>query len=546
MTTSAYRERDSHYNEFSILIETGAQDFYRPNLERYQPPDFPRLSGTDQLISRLQCDRLLLIAGEPSMDPLSVTRYLAWFLSTQLRSSVPGIRVLEWGGSGGRLLNGAIERFLEPTIFILPQLQPQHIGHKLTRLITALGDRHFAIVALEELPLWLHAMGEATLDRYCEELRCGRVYTRRDLGQFLADRLRTHVPGALQRRARGGRIFVVSRPIEAVVDRLLNFVNIEEFVRLLQAEAKCQPLTGDAVDRCVHLATDDTAQLREWYFSLESTQARLLALALSLFDGLPESQFFAAVDLLIAQAWRPRDPTLCAIDYCDLDAVERFYRAPPSSEEGERIFKARLADQRQRLLNIVWKRHRRYVLSIVPVLSACVRESLSASADNLDLYGSPARRDQLRKTLSEVLGDIGALDPITTQGYLLQLAIDRHVGAQAVAAHAIARWRLSGDHQRAITLLRRWMDDDEVQRTIVRIRPRGEHEGVPPALSALKQTVALTVGYAAQSDPPNLIHPELLQLLERLSRDPDSGVQRALASYTIPMLLTQHLNQVEE
>jgi len=546
MTSVHQVSQATDFERVTILVETGEGDFHRPNLSQYQPPDFPRLSGTDLLIRRLKRDRLLMIAGDSAMDPLSIARYTAWFLSDELnRTAGSTVTVMEWSGLGGQALDRAVERFEGPTVFILPQLKPQHVGYQIMRLFRALGDRHYAIIAVEELALWRHLFGELALPRYSEDLRTGRVFTRVDVGRFLVDRLLAHLPSAIRRRPSNRGVLIVSTPVEQIADRLQNFVNIEQFVQLLKAAAEQEALDEEVVETCVILATDDTALLREWYAKLQTPREHLLVLALSLLDGLSESQFFAAVDLLVTHAWRLRDPNLCALDYCDLDQVERFFQATPSSIDGERVFKARLTDQRRRLLEVIWSRHRRNVLSVLPVLFTCIQDSFDARAENLVLYGSPAQRDQLRKTLSEALGDISALDTVTTESYLLQLAIERNVGAQAVAANAIARWRAYGKLTRLVQFLHRWMDDDGFRRTVERIRPVGVDENLPAAMSSVKQTVALTVGYAAQSDRENLIQRDLFALLERLARDQDIEVLKALASYTIPMLLTRHLKQVE-
>lgn len=547
MTTSVQYESSDDYGDVSILIEASNRDFYQPNLDRFQPPDFPRLSGTDMLIDRVQRHRLMLIAGEPALDPLSVVRYLAWFLSTQINrtnQSHRGIRVLEWQGGAGQFIDQAIEQFQEPTLFILPRLQPHHTGHNLGRLIRALGSCHYAIGALENYAVWHHSIPETARQRHVERLEDGQVFNGTDLVKFLADRLRILVPAALQRTR--GRIHVINRPLGQLAVQLRNFAACEEFARLLSEEARRQAITPTVIERCIQLATDDTIRLQEWYLNLPTMRAQLLAVALSLFDGLGESQFFAAVDQLMVRAWRKRDPGLCAIDYCDLDAVEAFFQTTPASNADEMVFAPRLPDQRRRLLEVLWNRHRRAVISALPVLVAYVEESIDNREGDLDLYGGAAKREQLRKALSGALSDISALDMGVAQNYLLQLAMARNIGVQAVAANALARWRLLGRHHQLVSLLRRWLDDSEVRRTIERIQGTTAQSTTRDAQSAVKQTVVLTIGYAAQSDRPNLIYPDLFALLEQLARDTDPAVLQALASYTIPMLLTQHLKQVEE
>src|SRR6266542_3610425 len=89
------------------------------------------------------------------------------------------------------------------------------------------------------------------------------------------------------------------------------------------------------------------------------------------------------------------------------------------------------------------------------------------------------------------------------------------------------------------------MDDREISDVISNMALSNGEQGEKPAVY-LRSTIALTVGYAAQADPPNGMPQLLYSLLEELSEDSNQHVLTYLASYTLPMILPLHLNQVRE
>ena len=63
-----------------------------------------------------------------------------------------------------------------------------------------------------------------------------------------------------------------------------------------------------------------------WYKKL-TPREQLIAIGLSFFDGLFEDQFFAALEEVVESAWKKRDASLRALDYCDLDvpSLRKFF-----------------------------------------------------------------------------------------------------------------------------------------------------------------------------------------------------------------------------
>lgn len=550
MTAQSHSFSFGDYNKVTVLYETGEKDFISSPLDRFRPPHFPKLSCTEAIVNKLRKRRLLLLAGDPAISTLPLARHFAWYLSELLPSeAAPGssrivIPVLEWKGSGGQTIDGWIERYPDQTIFILPQLLPQYINYDVRKLWRALSDRHYAIATVEEPVRWRQAHEDRILLPFWQALRAVEIYTPRDLVPFLANRMKeaaNQLPGALGKAPGGNGVLLGGQRIEAIAEQLKTPENIEDFVRQLCEVARNGRVTSEMVVECIKAAQDDTNRIREWYFRLPGIREQLLALALNFFDGLADTQFFAALDELIEQTWQRRDASLRALDFCDLEPLEKFYDFAPFRGGGQAI-KTKLQDQRRRLFEVAWKRHRRHILGALPVFYQCIQQSIEATTENMALYGTKERRDQLRKTLTETISDIGLQDITAVEEWLLRLAIDRRIGVQAVAARVIGRWREYGEREKPLRLLRRWMDDPEIAEMIKGMdSPPGE-SGEQPVVY-LRSTIALAIGFAAQADPPNSMPPILYSLLEELSEGANKRVLTSLSSCTLPMILPLHMEQ---
>ncbi|NNJ09907.1 hypothetical protein EKD04_006165 [Chloroflexales bacterium ZM16-3] len=223
---------------------------------------------------------------------------------------------------------------------------------------------------------------------------------------------------------------------DRIADNLETPENIDYFVSLLCYEAQQGSITQETIQTCIYAVRDDTRKIQQWYNALDATRNRLLVLALNFFDGMVDDQFFAALENLIDREWCRRDPSLRGLDYYDFDQLGRFFDYV-STTEG-RAIKTTLRNQRQKLLKVAWKGYRRHILSARPVFYDLVKQSVAQQANNWELYGSSDRRDQLRKAISETISDIGLESSAAIEDVLLHMAVDSHVGIQAVAARAVA------------------------------------------------------------------------------------------------------------
>jgi hypothetical protein len=536
------------------LSATGSTDFYPPILEDYHPPRYPQLRKTGAVLERLARTHIVLLGGDPTINLLPLARQLAWFTSRQLaRTRSDGqhtqLPTQEWMGSGSQNIEQVLQQFDDDTIFILPRLLPRHFHHDWRQLYQLIRSRFYVIATIEEETPWRQLMEPKAFSYFWEELNISELYPQQDMIEFFKDRLVAEektLAGVSARDVYLDRATLGGMTPEQIVKQLQQPENIYDFVLQLCEESQHGALTDEVVVTCLRAAHDDSGRLRQWYSHLTDVRNRLLVLALNLFDGLAEDQFYAVIDELVEQAWQRRDPTLRALDYCDFEPLRRFFDYVPR-RSGETVIKTRLVNQRRLLIDIAWDSHRRHMLSALPVLYRCIIQSVNESQAPHDwqLYGGKARRDQLRKTITESISDIGLKDVRAVELWLLQFATKSNIGIQAVAARIIARWREFGKHDEAITMLHRWIGKRDLKTILDDAVPQEEEQHDKPDVT-LRQTIALTIGYASQVDRPNKINPALFAMLEQLVKEDEISVLRYISSYTLPMMLALHIRKLEK
>jgi hypothetical protein len=303
-------------------------------------------------------------------------------------------------------------------------------------------------------------------------------------------------------------------------------------------------LDKDIVTNLIRIAQDDTSRLRQLYYSLSHLRDQLLVIGLGLFDNLPEDLFFAVLDEVIENVWQRRETSLRAVDYCDFDKLHSFFEFANMGTQGMRV-KSRRRDQRRRLFEIAWNSHRRHIIATLPILVQFVQNSVLSKPLNWEMYGTQRRRDQLRQVISETISDLGLISIAVIEDTLLRMAIDKHIGVQAVTARAMARWRNYECHERLLfETIQRWLNDVRVVKVINNIFQEPDDERNEQPHTYLRATLALTVGYAAQTDAPNQLPVELYKLFRQLSCDSNMLVRSYMCSYVLPMVLPKHLKQL--
>jgi len=316
-------------------------------------------------------------------------------------------------------------------------------------------------------------------------------------------------------------------------------------------------LSTEDVTNCESLINTHTDEdsIHKWYYKLTDRE-QLLALGLSFFDGLFDDQFFAALEEIVENAWQRRDTTLRALDYFDLDNLRSFFNFTETNTSITFV-EVRFPKQRQMLLKVAWKSHRRLILAALPVLVNLVKNSVRRY--ERELYGSSLRCDQLRKVISETISDIGLIASDAVEDTLLNIAADEDINVQAVAAQAMALWRddnkrefivgeITNHHidRQLFETLQRWQKEARVLSLVNAILDERNQKDSKQPVDYIRATIALTVGYAALYDPPDRLSPELLELLKHLITEQNELVRNRVFTFTLPRLISRHIIQLRD
>lgn len=145
-----------------IWYQVGESDFFTPSLKQYQAPDFVTSPALDQFADLLYARRLLIFGGDAIVNKDMLARYTAWRLTTQVlpqaaadSRAVGALPIQEWKQSGATDIDIALHEQEKPTIFILPQLRPQHINYDVQEFARIITERqHYVLVIAAQDETW--------------------------------------------------------------------------------------------------------------------------------------------------------------------------------------------------------------------------------------------------------------------------------------------------------------------------------------------------------------------------------------------------------
>jgi hypothetical protein len=478
---------------------------------------------------------------------------LAWRLSEELQqqptSAAQKIPIKEWCRSSDRpSFDVTLQETETSTIFILPQILPLHIEQDLCQLQrTAFSNGHY-IIASTNIPKSSWKLSDSE-SKFWPELSAEDSYSTDDLAQLLIKQLKevnNPLPPGLLDENLETDLNIGDSTLREVAQRLKTPERIARFVELLFAQK--ESLSKEAIGKLIELAQNNKEVLRQWFHKILKPHEQLLALGLNFFDGLFDDQCMAGVGELVEHEWHRREPSLRALDYCDLDNLHNFFRLVEIQAEKTRKFESWLPEQRRMLFEVAWDSYRLRLQTALPVMVELVEKSVSPKSYERRLYGIPVgqnlystdlRRKQLRSVIAEAISNIGLIESREVQETLLQLAAHSNSGVQAVAAQAMERWREYGRDQELFDTLKYLLNSEK----------RGEKKGENPKDNILS-TIALTIGYAAKYDTPQKLpessglSEELCNFLKQLSENPSSSVRHSFGFLTLRMVVPLHLVQL--
>ena len=545
-----------------VVTDTYVQqktDFFAPNLASLKETIAPQITPRLAKLARQQ--RLLVLGGQFE-DKAMIARHVAWYLVEIMRSEAaasnghsPDVHetpILQWNQSpDARNLIESIEQETTPTIFLLPNILPQHVSYDLDRIhnVAHSGHHHIIITTDRPLPSWKLIESEK---RFWQELNPHELFSVDDLLTVLVDQLEsaeaTLHPGIFIENYELDQSLIGGMRLRTIAAQLGTPNNVVFFMQLLRRETGL--LDEKAVEALIKLATDNRRTVEKWYHTVLQPHEQFLALSLSIFDGLFDDQFFGALEQLVLHIRNYRDSTLSSFDYCDIDNLRNFFYQADLGSDGAK-YESRLSDQRLHVFKAAWESHRRLILHAIPVAVRLTKQSVDNGPKDWELFGTYQRRDQLRHAIGDALSDIGLISVTAVEPALLQLASERHLGVQSVAARALARWREYNDDTyhgdaKLFATLERWQHEARVLEIVETLLAGQESDKRQSPLAVIRSTVALTVSYAAGYDPPNNLGEALQNLIRQLAADHHTIVRDRFRWYTLPRVVSLHPVQMRD
>lgn len=535
------------YNTMYILEQQKeGTSFFKPNLEHFESPTFVPPPFLHSIIKQVHERKVIIIGGSPAIDKGAIARNVAWSIFKDGWSVVDFSEddrpLKEWvEGADRRSLDIALRAESKPTVFILPQLLPQHINYDPAHLKRIADTGKHKIIASSDVAVDVWKLSNHETSIFWHEVSLSDFTT-----DYLTNVLRQYLLEA------GDRLPIsLLNQDWTLCDHLAEGVSLHKVAKTLQTpnniavfiDFLCieKPPDSDTIWQLVNRVQDHKAALRQWYYKLKPRQ-QLLTVALSFFDGLFDDQFFSSLDTLVETIWRRRNPLLVSFDYYDLEYLKSVFNFVEAERGGVKI-ESRSPERRQALLKMAWKSHRRYILSTLPHLAQIAHGSVRNRSDDMELVGTKLKQQQIRWVISQTLTDLGLISMPAIEKTLLKLATDDHPQVQSVAAEAMANLRRYERHDELFSILRRWRQDAELLEVIDLLVGEKE-ENKYPALAYIRSTVALAVAYAAAYDRPNQLSPHLLELFVDLSQDTNSLVRHRFVTYTLPLIVEQHWHQL--
>lgn len=315
-------------------------------------------------------------------------------------------------------------------------------------------------------------------------------------------------------------------------------------------------------------------QINQFYGAELSYREKLLCIGLTFFDGLPEDQFFAALEDVVARSWQKRDPSLKALDYCDIQNLYKKYFGfsidpyhiqykTPLKVVNPQVYRLDIysigvsdSDLRLALLREAWKRDseyslRRQIISAISVLVSLVIESTSIQNTifKWELYGSEERQQNLRRVIAKALCDLGQVSVNAVeavQSALVQLGNHDDDNVREVAAQAASGWYASEEYRFKFF---RALENFYSLSFVLEKQHEREQEQVPSEdkeyyVNSLGATVALCIKHAIKYDSHNNLNSILVDWLQELSQFNNPEVQRCFRSQTLPVAIAFHLSQL--
>jgi hypothetical protein len=509
----------------------------RTNLKEFQHPYFPQINRIDELVRHIKENSILVLGGNHADKP-----DIAWHLTAHLQLSIQNSSIVyEWESTSDRKgiieairkeINDGLTQAKESTkIFVLLNLAPHDVNLETLQKFSR-GKNIFVIVSTEtpqekwrlnqlERKLWLDStdlsyklefLSQAAIERIPEGIAIN-TEMKQKLRKLVAEQLNT-VAG-----------------VNICIDWLRN----------------CKHnISSDDLDKAIQSAKEDKKErLKKWFRALTARE-QLLAIGITLFNGLYTDQFFAALERVVEQVWQKRDPSLQALDHCDLESLGNFCEFSEVIKGDDFVLRrlnVKDPESGKLLLGIAWESHRRQIITaleeIVRIVQNSAQDKLYQPSD-WQIYGNSPLRERLYEGVSESFANVGLIAVDSTspvQNFLLALASDSNFIVQNFAATILADW-YKNDTGKFIRTLDFFYN--------ITIENQLNHQDTDPVgpYNRIGATVALAISHASLNDIPHHLYPPLCDWLTTLSNSKNSLIRVYFGLHTLAYVVPRHLHQI--
>lgn len=549
-----------HIGDNMTSVTVAKPVFSEINLEAYDDDSYisPRFTGklVGEIIG-MRTGRMAVFTGFYGFDMVGFTKHLAFKIAEEFANAGEVISAKAcFLNSDFSSIAVAIKENPEDCIFVLNNLTPKDVGHDLEKLQKVAEHHLHKIIILASTNLPLSAWKNPHADYWFAIDQDGLYHTGVKLASDIYERNKLTL--YLRKSCDKRKLFTYKSKLTEVVEKLIpTEINTPEQLSLLLDLFAKKPTEDEKVIKNLVAQTKKKDNLlREWFDSLDDDK-QLVALGMSLLDGVYDEQFFAIMQQLFEEAWASYSTSLIALDYSDLNSLLHFF----SFTSGDRpALEGKFPYQRFQTLFNIWGNYRRRIAATFPIMVHLVAQSVNENIASLELYGDRDKRIRLRETIAQALSDVGRISPQTVEPWLLQLAAHGNIGVQLVAAKALAQWREKYEdpnighavnkENELFELLYGWNEDSRRPNSrIAQLRKslfKEESAVSSSAASAyVRATILLTLGAASAYDNTNLLHPKILDLVKTFARDRNELVVRRLRD-TLRLLVRNHPWQIGE
>ena len=288
---------------------------------------------TGLLLNQALENHLLAIGGKFEFYKNDLIRHLAALIHED-----KGLKAKEWvERAGGANPAHVLAEEKAPTIFLFPQTKPQELNYDLRRIPEiARKYGHFVLISTN-LSEHSWKLPPDVRREHWFEIPQSHIYSPDDLTRCLILELekagQQNIFENSVERLYPNTELVRGISVEELASDLETVDKIQIFVRLLKNQRKAIDKNG--LNKLLAQITNDNLDLiTNWFLTLDEKEKET-AIALSLFEGLYDDQFFEATERLVDETWEARETRLRSLDYCDLDSLFNFLDVGNSHDLGK-------------------------------------------------------------------------------------------------------------------------------------------------------------------------------------------------------------------